>query len=69
MVAVVLSVCPSTSAAAKVDRHPQICHPERSGPEISCYAAVTNARVCGFSKESRMKFANATKFDGKSGVA
>jgi hypothetical protein len=52
-----------------VDRHPQICHPERSGPEISCYAAVTNARVCGFSKESRMKFANATKLDGKSGVA
>jgi hypothetical protein len=28
-----------------------------------------NGRVCGFFKESRMKFANATKLDRKSGVA
>jgi hypothetical protein len=36
---------------------------------VSCYAALTTAACAAFSKESRMKFANAAKLDRKSGVA
>jgi len=36
---------------------------------ISCYLAPTMAACAAFFKESRMKFANATKLDRKSGVA
>jgi hypothetical protein len=41
--------------------------PERT--RISCHAALDMAACAAFRKESRMKFANATKFDRKSGVA
>jgi hypothetical protein len=41
--------------------------PERT--RISCYAASPATTCAAFGKESRMKFANATKFDRKSGVA
>ena len=41
--------------------------PERT--RISCYSALTSSHVCGFRKESRMKFANATNLNRKSGVA
>jgi uncharacterized protein len=42
------------------------------GPQrtrISCHAAPDNAVCAAFRKESRMRFANATKLDRKSGVA
>jgi hypothetical protein len=42
------------------------------GPErtrISCHAALDMASCAAFRKESRMKFANATNLDRKSGVA
>ena len=52
----------------------QNCHlacpapgPERT--RISCHAALDMATSAAFVKESRMKFANATKLDRKSGVA
>ena len=41
--------------------------PERS--RISCRAALDIAACAAFVKESRMKIANATKFNRKSGVA
>ena len=41
--------------------------PERT--RISCHAALDMAACAAFRKESRMKFANATKFDRRSGVA
>jgi hypothetical protein len=41
--------------------------PERT--RISCHAALDTAACAAFVKESRMKFANATKFNRKSGVA
>jgi hypothetical protein len=41
--------------------------PERT--RISCHAALDMAASAAFCKESRMKFASATKFDRKSGVA
>jgi hypothetical protein len=41
--------------------------PERT--RISCHAALDMAASAAFRKESRMNFANATKFDRKSGVA
>ena len=41
------------------------CHPERT--RISCDAALETAACAPFSKERRMKFANATKFNRKSG--
>ena len=49
-------------------RRRSICHRIR-GTRISCYAALTSGRVAAFSKESRMKFANATYLDRKSGPA
>jgi hypothetical protein len=36
---------------------------------ISCHAVLDMAACAAFRKESRMKFANATKLDRKSGVA
>jgi hypothetical protein len=41
--------------------------PERT--RISCHAAPDTAACAAFVKESRMKIANATKFNRKSGVA
>jgi hypothetical protein len=46
---------------------PPLCHPERT--RISCHAAQDKATCAPFSKERSMKFANATKFNRKSGVA
>jgi hypothetical protein len=40
-----------------------------SGEAGSCHAAPDNATYAGFRKESRMKFADATKLDRESGVA
>ncbi len=36
---------------------------------ISCHAALETTACAAFSKESRMKFANATNTNRKSGVA
>jgi hypothetical protein len=44
-----------------------MCHPERT--RISCHAALDRAACAPFSKEKRMKLANATKFNRKSGAA
>ena len=44
-----------------------LCHPERT--RISCHAAPDTVACAPFSKERRMKFANATKFYRKSGAA
>jgi hypothetical protein len=41
--------------------------PERS--RISCHAALETTTCAAFSKESRMKFANGTDINRKSGVA
>jgi hypothetical protein len=46
---------------------PLICHPERT--RISCHAALDTKTCAPFRKERRMKFAKATKFHRKSGVA
>jgi hypothetical protein len=47
--------------------YPLSSRPKRT--RISCHAALDMAACAAFRKESRMKFANATKFDRKSGVA
>jgi hypothetical protein len=39
----------------------------QSGTRISCHAALDEATYAAFFKESRMKFAKATKFHRKSG--
>jgi hypothetical protein len=46
---------------------PLSSRPERT--RISCCAAVDRSACAAFRKESRMKFANATKLNRKSGVA
>ena len=46
---------------------PLSSRPERT--RISCHAALGMAAYAAFRKESRMKFANATNLDRKSGVA
>jgi hypothetical protein len=46
------------------NRRPTLCHPE---PRISYYAAPPMTTHAAFTEESRMKFANATKPDRKSG--
>ena len=46
---------------------PPLCHPERT--RISCHAAPDTVACAPFSRERRMKFANATKFHRKSGAA
>jgi hypothetical protein len=46
---------------------PPLCHPERT--RISCHAALDRTTNAPFSKERRMKFAKATKFNRKSGEA
>jgi hypothetical protein len=51
----------------KWERRPLLCHPERT--RISCHAAPDKTACAPFSKERRMKFANATNFDRKSGEA
>jgi hypothetical protein len=48
-------------------RRPPLCHPERT--RISCHAAPDTVTCAPFSKERRIKFANATKFYRKSGAA
>ena len=50
-----------------MEASPSLCHPERT--RISCHAAQDTAACAPFSKERRMKFANATKFNRKSGEA
>ena len=49
------------------ERRPSLCHPERT--RISCHAAPDTVACAPFSKERRMKFADATKFHRKSGEA
>jgi hypothetical protein len=48
-------------------RRPPLCHPERT--RISYYAAPEMATCAAFIEESRMKFADPTKLDRKSGAA
>ena len=48
-------------------RRPPLCHPERT--RISYYAAPEMATCAAFIEESRMKFADPTKLDRKSGEA
>jgi hypothetical protein len=45
------------------------CHPDRSEPGFSCFAALDTTACAAFGKESRMKFANAINLDRKSGGA
>src|ERR1700733_4204710 len=47
-------------------RRPPLCHPERT--RISCHAAPDTVACAPFSRERRMKFANATKSYRKSGA-
>jgi hypothetical protein len=47
----------------------RICHPDRSEPGFPATRHTPAATCAAFSKESRMKFPNATNFDRKSGVA
>src|SRR5271155_3675361 len=49
------------------ERRPPLCHPERT--RISCHAAPDTVACAPFSKERRMKFANAIRFYRKSGEA
>jgi hypothetical protein len=48
-------------------RRSPLCHPERT--RISYYAAPEMATCAAFYKESRMRFADPTKLDRKSGAA
>jgi hypothetical protein len=48
-------------------RRPPLCHPERT--RISYYAAPEMATCAAFLEESRMKFADPTNLDRKSGAA
>jgi hypothetical protein len=50
-------------------RHPKICHPDRSEPGFPATRHSPTSTCAAFVKESRRKFANATKFNRKSGVA
>jgi hypothetical protein len=70
------SAVPRTSLGNAADYTPTKLSsrpPRRAvGPErtrISCHAALDMATCAAFVKESRMKIANATKFNRKSGVA
>jgi hypothetical protein len=51
-------------AVAEMTACSLLCHPERT--RISCHAAPDTVAYAPFSKERRMKFANATKFYRKS---
>jgi hypothetical protein len=48
---------------------PQNCHPDRSVPGFPATRHSPTTTCAAFSKESRMKFANAANLDRKSGVA
>jgi hypothetical protein len=48
---------------------PQNCHPDRSEPGFPATRHSPTTTCAAFRKESRMKFANATNLDRKSGVA
>jgi hypothetical protein len=50
-------------------RHPTLCHPDRSVPGFPATRNSPAATCAAFSKESRMKLANATNLHRKSGVA
>ena len=47
----------------------KICHPDRSVPGFPATRHSPTATCAAFCKESRMKFANATNLDRKSGGA
>jgi hypothetical protein len=49
--------------------HPQICHPDRSEPGFPATRHSPTSTCAACFKESRMKFANATNINRKSGVA
>src|SRR6202000_1775337 len=53
----------------KLLRAQQNCHPDRSVPGFPATRHSPASTCAAFSKESRMKFANATNLDRKSGVA
>ena len=54
---------------AKSSSFKRNCHPDRSAPDFLLRCTRQRPACAAFSKESRMKFANATKVDRKSGVA
>jgi hypothetical protein len=47
----------------------KICHPDRSVPGFPVTRHSPTATYAAFSEESRLRIANATKFDRKSVVA
>src|SRR5580700_5617030 len=53
----------------KLLRAQRNCHPDRSVPGFPATRHSPASTCAAFSKESRMKFANATNLDRKSGVA
>ena len=57
--------CPRNELSSRLPR--RAVGPERT--RISCHAALDKATCAAFIKESRIKFASATNFYRKSGVA
>src|ERR1700691_4875925 len=53
----------------RIPDHQQNCHPDRSAPRISCTRHPPTTTCAAFSKESRMRFRDATNLDRKSGGA
>jgi hypothetical protein len=58
---------PLTNVTRK--RHPQTCHPDRRVPGFPATRHSPPSTYAAFLKESRMKFANATNINRKSGAA
>jgi hypothetical protein len=61
--------CALPSNDSCLNHRPQICHPDRSEPGFPATQHSPTSTCAAFVKESRMKFANATKFNRKSGEA
>ena len=64
-----VSFCPSDLTAPNKSHRPTLCHPDRSVPGFPATRHSQAATCAAFSKESRMKFANAANLNRKSGVA
>jgi hypothetical protein len=58
-------ICPQTKLSSRLPR--RAVGPERT--RISCHAALETTACAAFSKERRMKFANTTNTNRKSGAA
>jgi hypothetical protein len=64
-----VSFCRSDLTATNKSHRPKLCHPDRSGPGFPATRPSPASTCAAFRKESRMKFANATNLDRKSGEA